>query len=283
MEGGAMRGLFSAAVLDVLTEENINLDAMIGVSAGATFGCNYITHQPGRALRYCLRYRLDPRFCSVFSLLLTGDMFGAEFCYHTLPEKLDPIDNQAFLERGIPFYVVATDINTGKAVYHLCRDVISKDELEWIRASASMPLASRIVKVGGREMLDGGISDSVPLKYFEYKGFRKNVVVLTQPEGYRKQPNSMMPLIRKVYRKYPALIEAMQRRHLLYNRQIEYVEQAAKRGDVLIIRPPEILPVSHTSHSAAKLKKVYAYGRETAIRMLPEIRSFLETKERERL
>lgn len=276
MEGGAMRGLFSAAVLDVLMENEIRLDGMIGVSAGATFGCNYVTHQSGRAFRYCMNYRHDPRFCSVPSLLLTGDMYGAEFCYHTLPLKLDPIDNDTFVSSGIPFYVVATDVQTGKAVYHLCKDLVSEEELEWVRACASMPLASRIVSVGGRELLDGGITDSVPLRYFEYKGYHRNVVVLTQPQGYVKQPNSMMPLIRRVYRKYPALIRAMGRRHLMYNRQIQYIEEAAARGDVFLIRPAEPLPVKHITHSKEKIQAVYDAGRAVALSQIEALKKFLE-------
>lgn len=276
MEGGAMRGLFSAGVLDVFMEHDITFDGMIGVSAGATFGCNFITHQPGRALRYCLRFRHDPRFCSIPSLLLTGDMYGAEFCYRTIPEQLDPIDNETFVKSGIPFYLVATDVNTGKAVYHLCRDVVSDEELAWMRAGASMPLASRIVHAGGRELLDGGISDSVPLKFFEYKGYRRNVVVLTQPGGYQKQPNSMMPAVRRVYRKYPALIAAMGRRHLMYNRQLRYVDEAAQRGDVFVIRPAAALPVQHISHSGKKLRAVYDAGREAAMHALPALKAFLQ-------
>ncbi|MBR5722365.1 MAG: patatin family protein, partial [Oscillospiraceae bacterium] len=156
MEGGAMRGLFTAGVIDVFMEEGIRADGVIGVSAGATFGCNYVTQQKGRPLRYCTRFCRDPRFCSTASLLLTGDMFGAEFCYHTIPEVLDPIDNDAFLKSGIPFYIVCTDVNTGKAVYHQCKDMRSREELEWVRAGASMPLCSRIVKAGKYELLDGG-------------------------------------------------------------------------------------------------------------------------------
>ena len=276
LEGGAMRGLFSAAVLDRLMEEDIRLDGMIGISAGATFGCNYVTHQPGRAYRYCMKYRHDPRFCSVPSLLLTGDMYGAEFCYHTLPERLDPIDNETFVSSGIPFYLAATDVDTGKAVYHLCKDIVSHDELEWVRACASMPLASQIVSVSGRRLLDGGITDSIPLKYFEYKGYRRNVVILTQPAGYRKQPNSMMSLIRRVYRNYPALIRAMERRHLVYNRQIEYVEAAAARGDVFLIRPETQLPVNHITHQAEKIRAVYEAGKKQADKQFPALMAFLK-------
>jgi len=276
LEGGAMRGLFSAAVLDVFMAEGIRFDGMIGISAGATFGCNYVTHQPGRAFRYCMNYRHDPRFCSIPSLLLTGDMYGAEFCYHTLPEKLDPIDNNTFVNSGIPFYIAATDVHTGKAVYHLCKDVISNDELEWIRACASMPLASRIVKVNGYELLDGGVSDSIPLRYFEYKGYRRNVVIMTQPAGYVKQPNSMMPLIRKIYKNYPNLIAAMERRHIVYNQQVAYIEQAAARGDIFLIRPEVSLPVKHTTHSAQKISAVYAAGQEQARKLMPSLLNFLK-------
>lgn len=274
LEGGAMRGLFSAAVTDVFTEQGILLDGMTGVSAGATFGCNYLSNQPRRALRYCIRYRLDPRFCSVASLLFTGDMFSAEFCYHTLPEKLDPVDSAAFIERGAPFYIVCTDVESGQPVYHRCKS-LAGTELEWIRASASMPLASRIVRVGGHALLDGGVSDSIPLKFMQQSGFRKNVVVLTQPRSYRKQPNSVMPLIRAVYRRYPALIRAMERRHLMYNEQLREVAAAEKAGTAFVIRPPQALAIGHTSHNAAKLRAVYAVGRKTALDVLPALREYL--------
>lgn len=275
LEGGALRGLFTAGVLDVLLENEIGADGVIGVSAGATFGCNYLTKQTGRALRYCVRYLNDPRFCSVPSLLLTGDMFGAEFCYHTIPEQLDPIDNDAYLRGGVPFYVVGTDVHTGRAVYHLCRDMQSPDEIEWVRASASMPFAAQIVRAGEYELLDGGIADSIPLKYFEYKGYTRNIVILTQPDGYVKQPNSMMPLAKTVYRKYPALLRAMERRHIVYNKQLDHVREAEQNGTAFVIRPPEKLPIGHVTHDKEKLRTVYAAGRKTGLAVLPELRSFL--------
>ena len=275
MEGGAMRGLFTAGVLDVFLDEGITVDGVIGVSAGATFGCNFLTKQKGRALRYCLRYVNDPRFCSVPSLLLTGDMFGAEFCYHTIPEQIDPIDNDAFHQGGVPFYIACTDVRTGRAVYHQCRDLLDREELEWVRACASMPLASRIVHAGQYDMLDGGISDSIPLKYFEYKGYQRNIVILTQPADYRKEPNSMMPLVRRVYRNYPNLIRAMERRHVIYNKQLDHVREAGENGSAFVIRPPQKLPVSHITHDPEKLRAVYRIGRETALSVLPALREYL--------
>ncbi|MBR4201734.1 MAG: patatin family protein [Oscillospiraceae bacterium] len=277
MEGGAMRGLFTAGIIDVFLENDIQTDGVAGISAGATFGCNYLTRQLGRPLRYCTRFASDPRFCSYASLLLTGDMYGAEFCYHTIPEELDPIDNDTFVKNGIPFYIACTDVNTGKAIYHRCRDLISRDEMEWVRACASMPLASRIVRVGGYELLDGGIADSIPLKYMEYKGYARNIVILTQPLGYEKGPNSMMPLVRTVYRKYPALIRAMERRHIVYNRQTAYAAQAENEGRAFVIRPPQKLPVEHLTHDAGIMREVYATGRQTAQQLLPALKRFIET------
>ena len=274
MEGGAMRGLFTAAVLDVFLEKGIRLDGACGVSAGATFGCNYPSGQRGRAIRYCIKYRMDPRFCSVPSLLFTGDMYGAEFCYHTLPERLDPFDQEAFRKSGIPFYIVATDCETGKAVYHLCKTLIG-DELEWIRASASMPLVSQIVKVGGRALLDGGITDSIPLKFMQHKGYEKNVVILTQPLGYQKSANAMLPVIKKVYSAYPKLIEATAKRHIMYNRQLQFIDEQRIAGNAFVIRPPMTLPINRISHSAVQLQAVYQMGRQTALSALPALEAFL--------
>lgn len=279
MEGGAMRGLFTAGIIDVLMEQEIEADGVIGISAGATFGCNYLTKQIGRPLRYCVRFAKDPRFCSVSSLLSTGDMFGAKFCYETIPLELDIIDNETFVRQNVPFYVAATDVHTGRAVYHQCKDVISPVELDWIRASASMPLASQIVHAGDYELLDGGIADSIPLKYMEYKGYARNIVILTQPLGYLKQPNSTMPLVRTVYRDYPALIRAMERRHIVYNRQLEYIAAAEAEGRAFVIRPPRRLPVSHITHSAERMREVYAIGRQTALTVLPALRTFLAENE----
>lgn len=275
LEGGAMRGIFTAAVTDVLLENNIRLDGVAAVSAGATFGCNYISNQPRRALRYCIKYRLDPRFCSVLSLICTGDLFGAEFCYHTLPEKLDPFDNRRFVQSGIPFYIVTTDVETGKAVYHRC-PVLREEELEWVRASASMPLASRIVRVGGHALLDGGITDSIPLQFMQQQGYARNVVVLTQPYGYQKPENSAMPAVRLMYHAYPKLVHAMARRHHVYNEQLQQVAAAEKAGTAFVIRPPRTLPVGHVTHSAARLREVYAIGRKTALKALPKLREFLD-------
>lgn len=270
-----MRGLFSAGILDVMMENGISVDGVIGVSAGAAFGCNYKSNQPGRAVRYNLKYSRDPRYCSIHSLLLTGDLYGADFCYHELPDKLDLFDNAAFAASPVEFHVVCTNVLTGEPV---CRKLTESDyeALEWIRASSSMPLVSRIVEVGGRKLLDGGISDSIPLRRFQELGFGRNLVVLTQPRGYTKSKNSLLPVIRAVYRKYPNLIDAIARRHEMYNETLEYLWAEEKRGDTMILCPDEKLPVERVERDPEKLRAVYDIGRKQAEDRLAEIRDFLK-------
>ncbi len=274
LEGGAMRGMFSAGVMDVLMEQGIDFDGVIGVSAGAVFGCNYKSKQIGRTIRYNMKYIKDPRYCSFRSLIKTGDMFGRDFCYNKIPNELDIFDNDTFIKNPLEFYVVATDINTGEAVYKRI-DSADQQGLEYMRASASMPLASRPVKIGDKEYLDGGITDSVPLEYFINKGFKKNLVILTQPEGYIKKKNSLIPLMKLKLRKYPKLIKAMANRHVVYNKQTEFAEKMEKSGSALIIRPTEKLPIGRLEKNPETLKAVYDLGRKEAIKNLDKIREYL--------
>ena len=276
LEGGAMRGLFTAGVIDILMENDIKLDAAVGVSAGAAFGCNYKSGQIRRAIRYNTRFCKDKRYCSTLSLIKTGDLFGAEFCYHTIPEKLDIFDVEAFNASPVDFWVVCTDITTGKAVYHKCGP-INYDELEWIRASASMPVAARIVEVGGYRLLDGGVSDSIPLKFMESRGCEKNVVVLTQPRDYVKKPASGMTLMKLKYgRKYPELVKAAENRHKMYNSELKYIRSAEQERRAFVIAPPEALPVGHVEHDPDVMREVYRIGRRTAERCLDQLKAFLE-------
>lgn len=274
LEGGAMRGLFTAGVIDVLMENNIAFDAITGVSAGACFGCNYKSGQIRRTIRYNTRFCRDKRYCSTLSLIKTGDMFGAEFCYHTIPEKLDIFDKEAFDSSPADFWVVCTDVNTGKAVYHKCGPVNS-DEMEWIRASASMPIAARIVDIGGYKLLDGGISDSIPLKFMESRGCDKNVVVLTQPRDYVKKPTGAMKLMKLKYRRYPELLKAVENRHKMYNSELKYIRSAEEKGSAFVIAPPEALPVGHIEHDPDVMREVYRIGRRIANENLEALKSFL--------
>ena len=195
MEGGAMRGMFTAGVIDVLMEAGVCFDGAIGVSAGAVFGCNYKSRQIGRVIRYNKTYCQDPRYVSFRSLLRTGDIYGEEFCYHELPDRLDPFDVKTYEENPMDFYVVCTDVETGKPVYHNCLKGDAED-IQWMRASASMPALSRFVNLDGHMLSDGGTADSIPVRFFESIGYERNVVILTQPEGYVKKPNQLLPLLR---------------------------------------------------------------------------------------
>ncbi len=274
LEGGAMRGLFSAGVMDVLMEHQIAFDGAIGVSAGAAFGCNYKSRQPGRVIRYNIEYARDPRYCSLRSLFKTGDLFGADFCYHELPNKLDPFDTEAFQQNPMEFYVVCTDVLTGEAVYQKCG--IADDEcFEWLRASASMPLVSRTVEIGGRRMLDGGIADSIPLRYFEQIGYNKILVILTQPEGYRKKKNKALPLIRLSFRQYPKMVEALEKRHKKYNDTLAYVKKREREGAVLVLRPQDSLSIGRVEHNPERMRQVYDCGRKVALQSLEQIEAFL--------
>ncbi|MFR2189268.1 MAG: patatin family protein, partial [Blautia sp.] len=181
MEGGAMRGMFTAGVIDVLMEAGVCFDGAIGVSAGAVFGCNYKSRQIGRVIRYNKAYCQDPRYVSFRSLLRTGDIYGEEFCYHELPDRLDPFDVKTYEENPMDFYVVCTDVETGKPVYHNCLKGDAED-IQWMRASASMPALSRFVNLDGHMLSDGGTADSIPVRFFESIGYERNVVILTQPE-----------------------------------------------------------------------------------------------------
>ena len=277
LEGGAMRGLFTAGVLDVLMENKIAFDGVIGVSAGAAFGCNFKSGQIGRAVRYNVRFCRDKRYCGLGSLLKTGDIFNTDFCYGEVPLKLDPFDFDAFEKDPTDFYVVCTDVETGQA---LCHRYTGWDDhgFDWIRASASMPLVSRMVEIEGRKLLDGGIADSIPASCFESMGYTRNVVILTQPEGYRKKKNPALPLVRRKYRAYPKLVEAMERRHLVYNEELDYVAKAKAEGRMFVIQPEAALAVRRIEKNPEKLRAAYEEGRKTAIRQREALSEFLGQK-----
>ncbi|MCM1021550.1 MAG: patatin family protein [Muribaculum sp.] len=268
LEGGAMRGLFTAGVLDELTKQNITPDGIAGVSAGAAFGCNVKSRQPGRVIRYNKRFANDSRYSGLLSFLKTGNIFNAEFAYHRVPEEFDLFDNETFLSNPMEFYAVCTDVRTGTPVYHLCEES-GNEFYEWIRASASMPLVSKIVNINGQLLLDGGLSDSIPLEFMQNKGYKKNIVVLTRPEWYLKKPSSLGPIISTYYHKYPNLVNTALNRHVMYNKQLEYIRLSEQQGSCFVFRPPTPLPIGHLSHSPSEMQKVYDIGVATAKKLMP--------------
>ena len=277
LEGGAMRGLFSAGILDVMMEEGIEFDGAVGVSAGAAFGVNFKSRQIGRPIRYNKRFARDWRYCSLRSWIMTGDLFGADFAYHDVPNLYDPFDNEAYAANPMEFHLVCTDVMTGEAVYKQVRqggDVC----YDWVRASASMPMVSKPVHLDDKWLLDGGVADSIPLAYFERQGFERNVVILTQPEGYQKKHNRLMPLLRVNLRHYPNMVKALDRRHLMYNEQLAYVRKREQEGKALVIRPAAALKIGHISHNPDEMQAVYEEGRKMGMERLQDIRDFLQKK-----
>ncbi len=269
-----MRGLFTCGVIDVFMEEGIVFDGAVGISAGAVFGCNYKSRQHGRPLRYNTTFCKDKRYGSFYSLLKSGDLYDMDFCYREIPENLDPFDTETFEKDPMVFYVGATDVKSGDCVFHKCSDGGDED-MQWMRASASMPLVSRIVKIGNYELLDGGVADSIPLNFLEKEGYDRNVVVLTQPKGYVKKKNSLLPLLRIVLRNYPMLLDALEKRHVMYNHEVRDVEMKEKRGQVFVIRPPQLLGVGKMEKDPEKLRRVYETGRQEALKHLDELKRFL--------
>lgn len=274
LEGGAMRGMFTAGVTDVMQEQGIEFDGAVGVSAGAAFGCNYKSRQIGRAIRYNKRFCNDSRYSGLRSLLTTGNLFNTEFAYREVPLNLDVFDFDTYTANPMEFYLVCTDVETGKPIYHRY-DGYHDHGFDWIRASASMPMVSRTVEIDGQKLLDGGISDAIPLHFFEDLGYDRNIVILTQPAGYRKKKTSAMPIIRLMYRKFPALVHAMEIRHEMYNSTLEYIARQEAAGNILVIRPAEALPVSRVEKHPERLQAAYNIGRATATAQLEAIRQFL--------
>jgi predicted patatin/cPLA2 family phospholipase len=278
MEGGAMRGMFTAGVIDVMMENKIEYDGAVGVSAGAVFGCNYKSGQPGRAIRFSTAYCNKPNYSGFRLWVHTGNVYGEQFCYHDVPDSLDPFDFDEYYRNPMKFYVVATDINCGEAVYKRM-DRVDKNGLMWLRASASIPLASKIVCVDGYELLDGGITDAVPLKFMEQKGYGRNVVVLTRPFEYQKKKNKLMPAARVVLRNYPKMIEAMEYRHIRYNENIKYIKSREESGEIFVIRPPKAIETDPVEHSRTRLLDAYRMGRKTMEGRLDQLRTFLSKED----
>ncbi|MDO4500082.1 MAG: patatin family protein [Erysipelotrichaceae bacterium] len=275
LEGGSMRGMFTAGVLDVFMENDIKFDGVIGVSAGTVFGCNYKSHQKGRTIRYNKKHCSDYRYGSFKSWLKTGDVFDEELCYEIIPYHDDPFDIETYRKDPMEFYSTVTDIETGEAVYYLCADGGRKD-LKWFQASASMPLVSNTVYINDHGYLDGGISDSIPLKAMEEKGYDRNVCVLTRPKEYRKKKQIGLFLFKIMYKKYPKLVEAMAKRHLEYNKTLDYIRGKEEKGEVFVIRPPKAIEVSSLESDPERLQAAYDMGRETASNCLDDLKEYLK-------
>lgn len=274
MEGGAMRGMFTCGIIDVFLENGIEFDGAAGISAGATFGCNLKSKQPGRALRYNKAFKDEYRYGSFKSFIKTGDIYDADFCYHEIPEKLDVFDTDTFEKSPMEFWVGTTDVETGEARYYKCVDG-KRHDIEWIRASASIPVLSRIVELDGYKLLDGGVSDSIPYEFMMKQGYDKSITILTREPGYVKKKSKALVAIKMVYRKYPKFIKAMEERHIKYNRLSKLLEKEQAAGRTLILRPEKPLGIKQMEKNPDELERVYNLGRKMAEDRLEEIKEFL--------
>ena len=270
LEGGGHRGIYTAGVLDTFAENKISFDGIMGVSAGCVHGASFLSGQIGRSIRYTTKYCDNSNYMGIGSLITTGNFFNEKFCYYDLPETLDPFDNDSFDKNQTQFFAVCTDVKTGSAIFHEC-ETLKGEKIKWLQASASMPLVSKIIKIEDNLLLDGGIADSIPIKKMQELGFEKNIVILTQEAGYRKNPNSLLPIIKLVYKKYPKLIEAIENRHIIYNQQLEFLEEQEKLGNVIIIRPSEKPTASRTEKDKEKILETYNLGKKDALSIIKNI------------
>lgn len=273
-EGGGLRGIFAAGVIDYLLYNGIVFDHVMGVSAGACHACSYLSGQRGRSYAVSTDYLDDKRYMSMDSLAKTGDLFGVDFIYHKIPEELYPLDNEHFKESGVTFRAGIMNCITGEAEYPIVSDLIK--DVDYVRASSSLPLLARMVYINGIPYMDGGIADSVPIKASEAFGCEKNVVVLTRPVGYRKGPEKLTRVLAMKYRKYPKMIEALGKRDKVYNETMDYIDKGVENGTIFRIAPMGNLGVGRLEKDPDKLRKAYLEGYYVAEGLGAKLNDFLE-------
>jgi len=261
LEGGGLRGLYTSGVIDLFLEKGIEFPFVIGVSAGAGYGCSFVSKQHGRNLRTLREFRKDPRYLSLRSYIKTGNYFGLDFIYDEVPRQI-PFDTKTFMDSPTNFITVCTDVKTGEAQYF----GKSEDILQILKASSAVPFMCKAVEYKGKKFLDGGIADAIPIKKSMEFGFSKNVVVLTHPAGFRRKDGFHPAWL--FYRKYPKFVKAVNSYVARYNESLDFVEREAEKGNVIIIRPSKDLKVRRTESDIAKIEKLYELGRLDAEDML---------------
>lgn len=272
LEGGAMRGLYTAGILDVFLEQEIHMDGIVGVSAGVLFGVNYPSKQKGRALRYNLKYLNDKRYMGLHSLITTGNIVNKDFAFYDLPINIDRFDEKAFIDSGIDFYATLTNVDTGQAEYVKLSHIF--EQMEVLRATSAMPFVSRMVEIDGKRYLDGGIADSIPLEKCRQLGYDKIIVILTRPLEYRKK--AVNPLLFKLfYAKYPNLVTSLAQRYLNYNQRVEQVIEADKKGEIFVFSPSKTLPIKRIEKDPVKIQAMYDLGVADAHQALADLKHYL--------
>ncbi len=274
LEGGGMKGVYTSGVLDFFLDKGIEFSSCYGVSAGACSLCSFLSKQRGRAYHVNVDYLDDKNYCSVYSLIKTGDLFGVDMCYHKIPDKLYPYDYEAYNKYQGTFYSVVTNIETGCPEYIPIKDM--KCDIDAVRASASLPLVSRNVNYQGSLYLDGGISDAIPLRKSIQDGNAKNVVIMTKEIGYRRKPSAMASLIKLRYRKYPKVYELMKNRHNSYNETLDFIADEVRKGTAFLIQPRKSSNVGRIEKDQSKLKALYEEGYAQAEECYEDLIKFLE-------
>lgn len=273
LEGGALRGIYTAGVLDELQKENIKIDAIIGVSMGSLVGINYCSNQPGRAIRCNLKYCNDKRYISINSLLKTGNLVNKDFAYYEIPDTLEPFDYKKFDKSKIKFYCTVTNVDTGKAEYIEIKN--SKQDIEYLRASSSMPGVSKIVNINNKNYLDGGMADSIPVLKAIEMGYDKIIVVLTRPIEYRKK-ESQLKFLCFLYRKYPNFVKTIKLRNKNYNATIDKIKKLEKEKKIFVIRPSRKVPIKRIEKNKDIIQEQYNLGVEDFKNRLKSLEEYLK-------
>ena len=275
LEGGGMKGIYTAGVLDFFLDQGLEFANVYGVSAGACHMCSYLSKQRGRARDVSIDYLDTKRYCSIESLIFTGDIFNVDMCYHTIPDYLYPFDHDSFEKYEGKAYCVVTNLVTGQPEYMRFRNM-NKD-IDKLRASASLPLVARTVMIDGKPYLDGGISDAIPIRKAVMDGNRKNVVVLTKEVGFRRKPvdAAQLALIKARYVKYPKVGELMAERHVVYNECLDYIERLRQKGQIFVIRPQKTSGVRRIERDKEKVQALYKEGYADAESCCEELMKYL--------
>lgn len=273
LEGGGMRGLYTSGVLDYFLEQNLEFDFVYGVSAGSINGANFVSKQKGRSLATFTDYINYKNYSGLGVFLKTGNYFNTSFVYDDIPNKLNLFDYDTFSQSKTKFYAVVSNLKSGKAEYILCDDLHT--QMDYIQASASLPLISKAVEINGEKYLDGGICDSIPLQKSIRDGNEKNIVVLTRPLGYKKPAAKNLALLRQIYKNYPLFYTALANRHNMYNRQLQYILNAEKEGKAFVIRPEKPLAVARLEKNKYKLYNLHNLGYQQAKQLMPQIKEYL--------
>ncbi|RBP87039.1 putative patatin/cPLA2 family phospholipase [Cytobacillus firmus] len=273
LEGGGMRGVYTAGVLEYFLEQDLFFPYVIGVSAGACNAASYLSKQKGRNRIVNVDYVTDSRYISWRNYFKSRQFFGMDFIFDEIPNKLVPYHYDEFYKNKSEFVIGTTDCHTGKPVYFSKKDY-GKDMLKVLKASSSLPFIAPEVDFNSRVLLDGGISDPIPIKKAQQDGFKKNIVILTRNRGYSKKPSKFTFMVKRKYPQYTGLQKALEERYRTYNETLRYVEQEEKKGTVLVIQPQEPLTVGRMERNPQKLEKLYLQGYEDARKSFERINQF---------